>query len=1034
MHNIKWCFLALLLFVFTHPANSVTTIGGLVYDGNGGPLTEGTYSLTSSINVPRGETLTIQSGVIAKVFGYRIDVGGELNIQGEANNPVIFTSRDDDTVGELIGDSDSRPSAGDWRGIIFETGSSGTIEHSIFRYGGGSNNPAIKIQDNITLSNCEFSNNQSDGIMILNKTVPAVIQDCSFLNNGGYAVNLEHPNSLVLTDFQNNTAQENNADVIQATGTITVAGTISPDLPVFFENDLIIGDNDPDTTAITVNADSGVIFKSNGSSIFVNDRFNVNGTQDSPVIFTSEQDTNTDAGGDTMAGENIPSAGQWKQVYYLKGSSGEVNHAVIRYCGDNVSALRIANAITVANCEISHNAASGLSISNATEEAAVRNCVFQNNARYAIHLTHPNSLVLTEFQDNSAQNNNLDVISVTGTITKSGDINTSLPIYFDQELSIGDTDENTEEVIVNVSPGVVFKSNGSNIVVNDRFNVDGIATSPILFTSYEDQNGDAGGDTTADSNTPAPGQWQQLLYAAGSSGYISDAVFRYGGMGGEAVLELQSQVRVAECEFSNNNGAGIEAQTTVFLERINSHDNAIGLQLTGNGSSEIDEAIISNNNLNGFNIKNQHSVTALKLTISNNGQDGVEVSTNGDVSVTQSNILNNAVWGVEMRVAQVADFQQNYWGDPTGPRDDNTGVFFINDQLNLYNPDSDGDPMTDFVNWANPNSQVLATPTPSPTSTPSPTPTPSPTLTPTVTPTSTFTPAPTPVPPMTSTPTPTFTPTTPPAATPITEEGVFVLDNTTDVSGDLTGQTDFDPVDKRNLSIFWNASQTNATDWHVYVREGLSGTKFLGRTGSGTVTRFDWYPDAPNLADEFSNGPDFNSIYTFRVIRLDDELTPDDFYETTAPVGFNLEGGNPVTLTQPDMPDVDPNVIAICDDIFGINNLAPTGSSGTDTDQSDWNAIQIAWNFDVNASTVNEYHVSVSLDGGLTYQFLGQTQSGNLNYFWWTSKNEFRTADEFSDGPQDGNEYQFKVTLIPLTGERLSLTSGLLTYQIADEN
>ena len=323
--------------------------------------------------------------------------------------------------------------------------------------------------------------------------------------------------------------------------------------------------------------------------------------------------------------------------------------------------------------------------------------------------------------------------------------------------------------------------------------------------------------------------------------------------------------------------------------------------------------------------------------------------------------------------------------------------------------------MTDFVDWSNSKSNQAATATP--TMTPSPTHTPTPTLTPIID--------------VTSTPTPTFSPTQipTPIRTPIQEEGVFVFDAIGDVNGDLSGNTDFDPLENRNLTIYWNVAQGNATDWHVYVRKGLGGMKYLGRTANGSANHFDWYAEAPNLAEPYVNGPDFNSIYYFRVIRIDGQLSADDYFDVASPVGFNVEGGNPVSLVSPDMPDVKAGEIAVCDGILGIVNLAPTGSTGFDNDRAEWNALQIAWNFSVDSTTVNEYHVSVSIDNG-EFQFLGQTYDGRINYFWWTSKNEFRTQAGFTQGPQGGHTYQFKVTLVPFSGAKRTLTSGVLNYSI----
>ncbi len=267
---------------------------------------------------------------------------------------------------------------------------------------------------------------------------------------------------------------------------------------------------------------------------------------------------------------------------------------------------------------------------------------------------------------------------------------------------------------------------------------------------------------------------------------------------------------------------------------------------------------------------------------------------------------------------------------------------------------------------------------------------------------------------------------------PANAQSVKVFDNSGGTSGDLTGQTDFDSIDQRNLTIYWDAPQGDATNWHVYVQKGLGGSKYLGQTGTGNANTLDWNSSNPLIEEEFANGPDFNAAYTFRVIRLDGNLTSDDYIDQQQPVGFNVTGGNPVSLTLSAEPNFKSEKVSIFDDLLGGDDLAPMASSGSDRDSSDERAIQIAWNFGVDPSEVNEYHVQVSIDGG-PFEFLGQTYNSNLNYFWWTPNKEFRTHDTYADGPQDGNTYQFNIILRALSGPNQSMTSGTLQYSVTQE-
>ncbi|MFB3787432.1 MAG: hypothetical protein ACE15F_13790 [bacterium] len=313
---------------------------------------------------------------------------------------------------------------------------------------------------------------------------------------------------------------------------------------------------------------------------------------------------------------------------------------------------------------------------------------------------------------------------------------------------------------------------------------------------------------------------------------------------------------------------------------------------------------------------------------------------------------------------------------------------------------------------------------------PSPTPTRTPTRTPTMTPTRTHTPGPSP------TPTPTPLPTIDPH---IRLKHVFVLDydivTRPDILSKLTefdmaGFTKYDAAGQRNLTIAWDMDQGGATDWHVYVRRGIGGMKYLGRCGSGAASFLKWAAGAPNLARDFAQGPDFNSVYNFRVIRIDGQLGPDDYFDLAAPVGYNMAGGNAVPIDQYENPSLQPGQISLYDDILGGNDLAPAKFSGFDEDRPATRALQIAWNFGVGAESVRDYHVQVSIDGG-TYQFLGQTYNGSIPYFLWNSRGDFSTNALFAGGPENGHVYQFQVVLIPFSGDKRFLTSGKLYYSVA---
>ncbi len=92
----------------------------------------------SGVTVPAGRMLTIAPGTAVKFQFGQLTVNGTLTALGTALDKIYFTSIKDDTVaGDTNGDGNAAtPAPGDYVGIVFTSGSTGTFAHTVMRYGG----------------------------------------------------------------------------------------------------------------------------------------------------------------------------------------------------------------------------------------------------------------------------------------------------------------------------------------------------------------------------------------------------------------------------------------------------------------------------------------------------------------------------------------------------------------------------------------------------------------------------------------------------------------------------------------------------------------------------------------------------------------------------------------------------------------------------------------------------------------------------------------------------------------------------------
>lgn len=334
-----------------------------------------TYLIGETITV-NGE-LTIPAGTVFKGSGSAyFDIYGKLNITGTEENPVIFTTLQDDAFGNP-GDTELNGQAGiskQGNRIVIrdQADDASTINHLISRY---SLDYAIHMASaSPIIKNCTFYNTYRCGLYLVGTAAPTV--DSCVFDEMDYAIItslLTYPGSHAGNIITGRTAR---AMKIIDDETLTQDYTLTRQSFAGIENIPYLFDRFNVGTSAVLTIEPGVVLKFRQSG-YMNVRNGLiaegGNTPDSTIVFTSDRDDFY--GGDTYADgdASLPNTYWWWGVYFLQESidaSCRLNNVIFKN-----GSRYYTNGANITN-------RGAVSIDNASP--SIRNCLFEKNHRAII--------------------------------------------------------------------------------------------------------------------------------------------------------------------------------------------------------------------------------------------------------------------------------------------------------------------------------------------------------------------------------------------------------------------------------------------------------------------------------------------------------------------------------------------------------------------------------------------------------------------------------------------------------------------------
>ncbi|MEA3207066.1 MAG: hypothetical protein QOE70_123 [Chthoniobacter sp.] len=586
------------------------------------------YVLSTSLLIPQAATLAISPGQIIKAEGGTgLTFLGAFDVNGTAEQPVILTSLKDDSAGGDTNNDGSATAAvrGGWAALLFNQGSTATIEHAEIRYGSANNTGqagSIMLDHvgSFTMSDSLVRDSLGTGLR-LDFSDP-VLSGVSFRNN---------TNAALSTDLESKPAFPSVA-TISGNGINGLAldpGTLPAGVTTLWNDPGIVYwirtfVTVPATATLTISP--GQVVKSvDGGQILVNGALDAHGTAAQPIIFTSDSDNSVGGRTNTFASNPLnPSPGEWLGLRFTNANAASVmDHTEVRY-GSGLSATAAAVEIVGANLTLTNSVVRDSAMANVRIEngtPVITGNVFTGSFGPALSMDLNSNPVL---QNNVLFGNDADHVQLDGGQLQAGGTNWDDPdIVYQIRQQIFVPAGRT----LTIAPGQIIKAESAAagtlnpLTVNGTLTALGTVDQPIIFTSWHDDS--AGGHTA----TRVPGTWGGLGFGPTSTGSVLDHVdIRF--VTGSAITVIGAPLTLKNSVLPDVVGRGVllanDANVTLTSNVISSRSpsSVNGVELQGGTLTA------ANNTIHGF-------------------ATGLAGFTSGTVTLTNNLITGSRSFGVQ---------------------------------------------------------------------------------------------------------------------------------------------------------------------------------------------------------------------------------------------------------------------------------------------------------------------------------------------------------------------------------------------------